>query len=135
MPSMLDVDLERASVFLDFDGTITQDDVGLHLLEQLGTEGWWDLRCRYDAGEIGSRECIFDQWALIDADEQQAREVAREVPVDPGFPGLVGALRDAGAELTVISDGFGFYVHEVCDPLGVPVVTNEVDWAAGELRF
>ena len=41
-----------------------------------------------------------------------------EVPLDPGFGPLVDELRAAGAEVTVVSDGFGFYVEEACAPLG-----------------
>ena len=55
------------------------------------------------------------------------RELAAEVEVDPGFL-LFVRLRAAGAELTVVSDGFGFYVHDVCAPLGLDVLTNVVDF-------
>jgi 2-hydroxy-3-keto-5-methylthiopentenyl-1-phosphate phosphatase len=57
------------------------------------------------------------------------------VPLDPGLEPLVGALRDAGAELAVVSDGFGFYVHDRLAALGVPIVTNDVDWSTGALEF
>ncbi len=57
------------------------------------------------------------------------------MPLDPGFGPLVDAVRAAGAELTVVSDGFGFYVQDACAPLGVDVLTNAVDFATGELLF
>lgn len=129
------VDLPYASVFLDFDGTISTADIGLHLLERLGAPGWQEISAAYERGEIGSRECLVDEWAAIDAGEEQARAVASEVPIDPDLGSLVTGLRDAGAEVTVVSDGFGFYVHEVCDPLGLRVLTNAVDFSTGELRF
>jgi 2-hydroxy-3-keto-5-methylthiopentenyl-1-phosphate phosphatase len=131
----LDLDLSRTSVFLDFDGTITTADVGMHLLERAAPAEWWELHEQYERGEIGSRECIFDQWALVEGEEAELRAIAAEVPLDPGFAPLVDALRGAGAELTVVSDGFGFYVHDVCAPLGVDVLTNAVDFTSRELRF
>ena len=103
-------DLANASVFLDFDGTITTRDVGVHLLERLGAPEWRVLGDQYERGEIGSRECIASEWALIRGDETTLRTVASEVPLDPGFEPLVAELRAAGAEVTVVSDGFGFYV-------------------------
>ena len=48
---------------------------------------------------------------------------------------LADDLRAAGAELTVVSDGFGFYVDDACAPLGIDVLTNAVDFTTGELRF
>jgi len=133
--SLLDLDLTRASVFLDFDGTITQADTGVHLLEQLASPEWRELSAAYARGDIGSRECLIAEWALLPRDEAQVRAVAAEVPLDPGFEPLVAALGDAGAEVTVVSDGFGFNARQVCDDLGLPVLTNTVDFATGELEF
>lgn len=130
-------DPAHASVFLDFDGTVTTEDVGQHLLRQLGSPEWLDLHDRYARGEIGSRELLVDQWALIETptDEERLRAVAREVPIDPGFGPLVDALRAAAAELVVVSDGFGFYVEEACAPFGVEVLTNAVDFTTGQIVF
>jgi len=131
----VDLDFARTSVFLDFDGTISTRDVGIHLLERAGAPGWWELHEQYERGDIGSRECMFDQWALVDGDEATLRACAREVEIDPSFGALVEALRKRGAEVTVVSDGFGFYVHDACAALGVDVLTNAVDFTTGELLF
>jgi len=130
-------DPSRAAVFLDFDGTITTADVGQHLLNRLASPEWIELHDAYGRGEIDSRELLLDQWDLVrdPTDEAKLREVAREVPVDPGFERFVAAVRDAGAELTVVSDGFGFYVEEVCAPYDLPVLTNAIDFETGRLDF
>ena len=44
------------------------------------------------------------------------------------------AIRGAGAELTVVSDGFGFYVHDVCDPHGIDVLTSTYAHVIAEYR-
>jgi 2-hydroxy-3-keto-5-methylthiopentenyl-1-phosphate phosphatase len=134
MPAVA-LDLSRTSVFLDFDGTITQADVGRHLLDRLASADWEHLGDDYRRGVIGSRECLVEQWALLRGDEATLRATAAEVPLDPGFVPLVGALRDAGAEITVVSDGFGFRATEVGDAAGIRVLTNRVDWATGRLEF
>jgi HAD superfamily phosphoserine phosphatase-like hydrolase len=128
-------ELAAASVFLDFDGTITTGDVGVHLLERLGADGWRAIDAEYDAGEIGSRVCLLEEWDLLPHDRERLRAVAAEVPLDPDLDGLVGDLLAAGAEVTVVSDGFGFYATERCAHLGVPVMTNAVDWELGRLEF
>src|SRR5207237_139807 len=99
------VDLAKASVFLDFDGTVTTADTGVHLLERLATRDWRAVDDAYRSGTIGSREAIELQWAMLPPDEARLRAVAREVAVDPGLGPLVDALRAAGAELLVVSDG------------------------------
>jgi 2-hydroxy-3-keto-5-methylthiopentenyl-1-phosphate phosphatase len=57
------------------------------------------------------------------------------VPIDPGAAPLVVALRAEGADVVVVSDGFGLPVDEFAREVGVPVFTNAVDWATGRLEF
>jgi 2-hydroxy-3-keto-5-methylthiopentenyl-1-phosphate phosphatase len=120
---------------LDFDGTVSTYDTGLHLLERLASAEWRAIEDRYLSGEIGSRECMGLQWQLLPHDRDLLEAVAREVPLDPGFAGLVERLRVWGAELTIVSDGYGFRAREVAVAAGVPVRTNAVDWERFELVF
>lgn len=127
-------DLTTTSVFLDFDGTITLVDSGVHLLERLAPPEWRAVDAEY-RGEIGDHVCLLDEWDLLPHDEARLRATVREVAVDPGAAPLVAALRAAGAEVMIVSDGFGFYATEVAATLGVPVLTNAVDWSSGRLEF
>jgi 2-hydroxy-3-keto-5-methylthiopentenyl-1-phosphate phosphatase len=135
MSDDLGIDLANTSVFLDFDGTISTQDTGVYLLERFATPIWLDYHEQYERGEINSRAVLVGQWGATTADEVTMRAAARDVTLDVGFEPLVAALQAGGAELTVVSDGFGFYAHDVCDPLGIPVITNEINWATGEIEF
>lgn len=130
MPGLADT-----SVFLDFDGTISTADIGVHLLDRLATEEWRHLDVEYASGRIGSRECLDLEWAMLPQDEALLRATAREVPLDPGFQRLVDDLRAAGAEVLVVSDGFGFYAEEACAAAGVDLLSNAVDWNTGQLEY
>lgn len=128
-------DLSRVSVFLDFDGTITQADTGVHVLDRLGAPGWKAISDAYGRGEIGSRECLLDEWELLPKDRERLRAVIGEVPLDPSARLLVAALRAAGADVMIVSDGFGIRVDEVAAELGVSLLSNTVDWTTGRLEF
>jgi HAD superfamily phosphoserine phosphatase-like hydrolase len=129
------VDLARTAVFLDFDGTMTREDVSVHLLERLGTGDWREAEADYLGGRIGSRECLERQWSCLPHDEAALREAAAEVELDADTDRLVAGLQAAGATVTVVSDGYGFYAADVCDRLGVALLTNAVDWETGRLEF
>ncbi|HVE95096.1 MAG TPA: HAD-IB family phosphatase [Acidimicrobiales bacterium] len=128
------LDLARTSVFLDFDGTISTSDVGVHLLERFA-DGWLDYDDAFAAGLIGSRECMAEQWKCIRprTTEPELRASAAEVELDAGLAPLVAGLRSAGAEITVVSDGYGFYVRDALASFALDVLTNEVDFATGTI--
>jgi 2-hydroxy-3-keto-5-methylthiopentenyl-1-phosphate phosphatase len=125
------LDLAATSVFLDFDGTVTVEDTGVHVLRRLGRPEWVAVDAEYRSGLIGSREVLSREWPLVVGGLDAALEIAREVAVDAGFTPLVDALRLAGAEVTVVSDGFGFRASEVCEAAGVDVLTNRIDEVGG----
>ena len=135
MPGVDALDLSRTSVFLDFDGTISTVDVGVHVLTRAAPDGWRAVDAQFRRGTIDSRECILDEWELVQGDEATLRAIAAEVELDPGVGPLVDALRSAGAEVTVVSDGFGFYVEDAVRPFGLDVLTNAVDFTTRELQF
>jgi 2-hydroxy-3-keto-5-methylthiopentenyl-1-phosphate phosphatase len=132
---LVDLDLSRTSVFLDFDGTISTVDVGVHLLTRAAPDEWREIDEQFRRGVIDSRECILDEWDLVHGDEATLRSIAAEVALDPGVGPLVDALRAAGAELTVVSDGFGFYVEDAVRPFGLRALTNAVDFSTRRLEF
>lgn len=129
------IDVARSAVFLDYDGTISVRDTGIVLLERFADDAWKVIADEYARGEIGSRVCLLDEWDLLPKDEAVLRRAARDVAIDPGAEQLIADLRAAGAEVSIVSDGFGFYVHERLGHLGIPILTNDVVWDRGELVF
>ena len=128
-------DLATTSVFLDFDGTVSLVDVSDHLVERLASSGWQEVDAANRAGHLGTRAWLLEMWERLPHEEAMLRAVASEIAVDEGFESLVRALREAGADVTVVSDGFGFYVEEACRPLGIAVLTNRPDFATGRLEL
>lgn len=116
------------SVFIDFDGTISRDDVGIHLLERFAAGRYEAIDARYEEGTIGSRQYVSELWGVLAGiDRDELLRAAREVPLDPGFGPLLAFLDASGAEVTVISDGLGFYVHDLLAGHCVAVRAGQVD--------
>lgn len=131
-------DLSRTSVFLDFDGTMSVADTCVHLLERFAGPEWKAIDAQYLAGEIGSRVGLSREWALLPHEQELLRSVAGEVGLDPDIEVLVDALLAHGAEVTVLSDGYGFYLEDQIGYLrarGIRVVSSIVDWEHGTLEF
>jgi len=129
------VELGSTSFFLDFDGTITVTDTGVHLLDRLAPPTWHEIEVLYEEGRIGSRECMSREWELLPRDRDAIEAVVRDVALDDGFDALVGYLRSAGAEITILSDGFGFRAREIAREAEIPVLTNSIDWKGHQVIF
>ena len=126
---VIGADLSAVSVFLDFDGTITTADTGVHLLERLTTDDWRRSTTSTPPGPSAAARRSPGSGPCSRPTRTTLRAVAREVPLDPGLGPLVDGLRAAGAEVMVVSDGFGFHVADALAPFGVEVLTNAVDFA------
>jgi len=118
-------ELRDIAVFLDFDGTVTTEDTTRHLLRRLSQPGWEDITAEYRAGNIGSRTSLQRLWELLPHDLQLLSAVAAEVPLDPGFWQILEFLERGGAEIAILSDGFGFFAVQTAAGR-VPVITNQI---------
>src|SRR5256885_16374397 len=71
-------------------------DVTDTLLNRFGKPGWQELEDAWERGEIGSRECMKGQVALLDMDEAELRAHLDTIEIDPGFAGFVAAAQAHG---------------------------------------
>ena len=115
-------------VVIHFDREAALVDEVEFMVERLGAPEWCELRVG------GDRHRLVEAWESVAADEATVRAVAAEVPVDPAFRERVEALRAAGDEVVVVSDGFGLVVERACAGLDVEVRTNHIDFTTGRLE-
>ncbi len=135
--------LPIAAVLVDFDGTACSSDVAELLLTVFGDPSWPEYDDAVDAGEIGLRDAIQAQDALLRATGDELIAYAVEhCPLDPTFPSFVEWLTANGIPLALVSDGFGFYIRPILEAAGLGALTvfsNEQVWGAdgrpGGMRF
>jgi 2,3-diketo-5-methylthio-1-phosphopentane phosphatase len=132
--------LPIGAVLVDFDGTACRHDVAEHLLERFGHPSWVELDRAWERGEIGAREVLDRQAAMLRGPVHELLDYAlSHCPIDPTFAPFVRRLERAGLPVVVVSDGFGFYVEPILAAAGledVSVITN--GWDPGDppgLRF
>jgi 2-hydroxy-3-keto-5-methylthiopentenyl-1-phosphate phosphatase len=130
--------LPIGSVLVDFDGTACSHDAAEHLLVEFGDPSWPELDAAWERGELDSRRVISGQAAMLHASLERLIGFALEhCPIDPTFPPFVRWLESLGVSVTIVSDGFGFYIPPLLEAAGidgVEVVTNT--WSSeGEERI
>jgi 2,3-diketo-5-methylthio-1-phosphopentane phosphatase len=120
--------LPIGSVLVDFDGTACLHDVAEHLLIEFGDPSWPALDAAWERGDLDSRRVITAQAAMLGAPLDELVAFAVEhCPLDPTFPPFVRWLGREGVAVTLVSDGFGFYIDHILREAGldgVRVLTN-----------
>jgi HAD superfamily phosphoserine phosphatase-like hydrolase len=123
------------SVLVDYDGTVSRQDVGTVLLAEHALVDRLVVAAKdadYDAGRSGSRDLMQWDMEVLPRDGALLRRFAAGIPQDETFVAFVAAVRAAGAAIEIVSDGLGFYVASNLarlDPAlaDLPIATNDND--------
>ena len=127
----------KLAILIDFDGTVTERDMGVALLDAFAVEDWRRFAPMRESGLIVGRECLASEFGCLPSDkgEEMARFVRDEAVVRPGLEELVKLCREKGIPLSVASSGLGFYIRSVLSSRGlseVPVFSSLATFDAGE---
>lgn len=117
-------------ILCDFDGTISLGDVTDALLSRFGRPGCDELETAWLAGEIGSRDCMRGQIALLDASLNEVNAVLDSIAIDPAFVEFAAVARQHGVPLQVVSDGLDYAIGRILSRHGLhdlPVFANRLE--------
>lgn len=124
--------LPIGAVLVDFDGTACAHDVAEHLLIAFGDAGWAAYDEAVDRGEIGLREAIVAQDRMMDASRERLLDHALDhCSMDPTFAPFCAWLGYEQVPVTIVSDGYGFYIGPLLERAGLGhlrVITNRQRW-------
>ena len=126
----------KCHAFVDFDGTIVPHDATDFLFDRFADPSWRNVEAEWQAGQIGSRECLTRQVALIRAEPDAVLSAIAGLTVDSGFPRFVKECAKAGIDVTVVSDGFDFVIENVLRNAGIdlPFKANHLEYV-GDKRW
>jgi 2-hydroxy-3-keto-5-methylthiopentenyl-1-phosphate phosphatase len=121
----------RAQVWIDFDGTLTSVDLLDELIGRYSRNDSWRLvEERWRAGLIGSRECLEQEFALLDISRGELAEELARVPLDPGAVSLLAFLERARVPVAILSDGVESFIRAILKRAGVTAPTIRSNRAA-----
>jgi len=102
------------NVFVDFDGTITEIDTLVFLLDRYCGDSWRQIEDRVEAGTLSEERGLRDEIALLSVPWAEAvASVLAEVGVDPGFAAFTAWCRDRGWPLEILSGGLAPLIRAV----------------------
>ena len=127
----------KLALLIDFDGTVTEKDMGVALLDAYALEDWKRFEPMREAGLIVGKECLASEFGCLpnNREEEMARCVKDVAVVRPGFLELVSRCRADGIPLNIASSGLGFYIRSTLAGLGltdVPVFSSQANFGVGD---
>ncbi|UKL13115.1 MtnX-like HAD-IB family phosphatase [Dissulfurimicrobium hydrothermale] len=131
--------LQGADIFvtIDFDGTITASDITDAVIKEFARPGWEEAERLWEAGQIGSRECLSLQMSLIDQPLERIIKYACSLQIDRYFADFVGFLKRMDIRFAVISDGFRCIIDSIFKKAGidgVPIYANDLSTCGHGLK-
>ena len=111
-------------LFVDFDGTVTTQDVGNAFFRRFGGPVCDRLVSDYREGTMSAQECFRGETAAIGRlPVAEAEAFLREQQISPGFDRFVEFCRAGGIEFHIVSDGLDYYVERILSLNGIDGVS------------
>jgi 2-hydroxy-3-keto-5-methylthiopentenyl-1-phosphate phosphatase len=123
--------MKNYSLFIDFDYTITTDDVGNRFYTYFSKGKNEPLVEKWLKREITTRECLTEEARLCRGSKAEFIKYVDKFEIDLGFPELVNLCSEAGIPLYVLSDGLDFYISHILGKYGI----REIDIYSNKAIF
>lgn len=124
----------KIAVQLDFDGTVTEEDVSFLLLDTYVGPRWREELKEYTSGHIAVGTFNKRVFGMMKASRQAMTDLVLTSPrvkIRPGFGELVAYCRRCGFKPVIVSNGLSFYIEAILEKLGI----DGLDIHAAENRF
>jgi len=122
----------KTLVQCDFDGTITEEDMGFLLLDSFAGESWRQWLAEYREGRMSVGYFNTRAFATVKSDKQTLIKFVRsEVKIRVGFEELLACCRRKGFRFVIVSNGLTFYIEAILRDIGI----DNIDIMAARASF
>ena len=99
-------------IFIDFDGTITNIDVGEWFTDTFGDpQKNSEIIRLWVENKITSPESWFRMFEYVHFDEKRFTQFVDKVEIDPSFKNFIDYCIQKKFEVRILSDGFDIYIY------------------------
>ena len=123
----------KTAVQIDFDGTVTIDDVSFLLLDTYVGSVWREYLKEYSSGKIPVGAFNKKVFGMMKADKKTMTEMvltSERVKIRPGFRELLEYCINKGFKIVIVSNGLHFYIEAILKSLGVKGIKGLEIYAA-----
>ncbi len=114
--------MKKTAVQLDFDGTVTEEDVSFLLLDNFIGSGWRKHLDEYTSGDITVGAFNKMVFGMMKADEKTLTDFVLTDPsvkIRPGLKEFIKYCENNGIKVVIVSNGLSFYIKALLKKLGI----------------
>jgi 2-hydroxy-3-keto-5-methylthiopentenyl-1-phosphate phosphatase len=126
-------------VFSDFDGTITEQDVIMSIMQKFAPIKWKEIRDKIFNREITISEGVAQLFSLIPSNKKDEiiKWCLENISIRKGFKEFLEFLREKDIPFIVLSGGLDFYIFPILKPylnLITKVYCNQADFSENYIK-
>lgn len=118
-------------VLVDFDGTVTQNDVGALFFATYAKDFYGEIISLWLEGKISSKECMERLCRLVKISELDLKKFVISQKIDDKFPDFVDLCKCRNIKLVILSDGLDYYIRLILNKFGL----EELPFFSNVLKF
>ena len=111
--------MENVFVFCDFDGTITQNEISIFVLDKLTKGKWRHGKVSIREGSAGSLYIYKRSEKFLKYNPQIENDVVKFAKIERGFEKFYELCQKIGLNFIIVSDGFEFYIRKILSSIGI----------------
>ena len=112
----------KTAIQIDFDGTVTEEDVSFLLLDTYVGPAWREYLKEYSSGKISVGAFNKKVFAMMQADRKTMTDLVLTSPrvkIRPGFRELIDYCKKKVFKIVIVSNGLEFYIEAILKSQGV----------------
>lgn len=131
--------MKKIAVFCDFDGTITEKDNIIALMEKFAPPQWVAVKDKILGQEITIQEGVGEMFSLIPSElrEEMIQFAVENASIRDGFQQFIDYLKARNIPLYVVSGGIDFFVEPILEEYGPfsEVYCNGADFSGKTIQI
>jgi 2-hydroxy-3-keto-5-methylthiopentenyl-1-phosphate phosphatase len=126
-------------IFCDFDGTVTESDNIIRMMEEFAPQGWENIKDQILARQISINEGVGKLFSLLNSSmkEKLTAFAIENAKIRPGFREFVEFTRTEKIPLYIVSGGIDFFVYPLLEKFGPfdGIYCNESDFSGERIKI
>lgn len=112
--------LQQCQIWLDFDGTITEQDVLDELIKTFAIDNSWKIsEGLWQKGLIGSRQCLSEQFDLLRISKDELEQALSQIRLDKGIFAILELCETLKVPAAIVSDCGDIFIEKILDRYGI----------------